>query len=82
MIGIAICAVGFVLGLCSLEIISKLEDPPLGNTFFIILGCTMMVLSVLGIYLLIKHMQYLKKTEHRRKNNPIIFLDDEKKKNP
>ena len=79
-ISIALCAVGFLVGLFSLEFISKLESPPLGNTFYIIIGCTLMVLSVFGVYLLIKHLIGLNKTERRRKNNPVLFLDDQKKR--
>lgn len=78
-IGIGLCIAGFILGLICLEVISKLEDPPLGNTFYIIIGCTLMVLSVFGVYLLVKHLRSLRKTERRRKNNPVLFLDDQKK---
>ena len=79
-IGIGMCVVAFLVGLLCLEFISKLEQPPLGNTFYIIIGCSMMVFSLFGIYLLIKHLKYLSKTEKRRKNNPVLFLDDEKRK--
>ena len=79
-IGIGLCVIGFILGLFCLEFISKLENPPLGNTFYIIIGCSLMVFAVFGIYLLMKHLRQLAKTERRRKSNPVLFLNDQKKK--
>ena len=78
-LGIALCVVVFVLGQVLLEVVSKLEDPPLGNTFYIILGCTFMVGSLLAIYFLIKHLRHLRRKKIRRHKSKIVFLDDEKR---
>lgn len=79
-LGIALCVATFLLGQILLEVVSKLEDPPLGNTFYIILGCTLMVGSLLGIYFLVKHIRHIRRRKLRRKHNNIVFLGDEKRK--
>ncbi len=79
-LGIALCVVAFLLGQVLLEVVSKLEDPPLGNTFYIILGCTLMVGSLLGIYFIIQHLRRLRRKKLRRKKSNIVFLDDENRK--
>ncbi len=78
-IGIAICIVLFVLGQILLEVVSKIEDPPLGNTFYIIIGCILIVGSLLGIYFLIQHIRSIRKKKERRKKSKIVFLDDDKR---
>ncbi len=78
-LGIAICIVVFVLGQILLEVVSKIEDPPLGNTFYIIIGCVLIVGSLLGIYFLIQRIRSIRKKRERRKKSKIIFLDDEKR---
>lgn len=77
-LGIAICIVTFILGQISLEVVSKFEDPPLGNTFYIIVGCVLIVGSLLAIYFLIDHIRHIRKKKERRKRSKIVFLSDEK----
>lgn len=78
LLGIVACIITFILGQILLEVVSKFEDPPLGNTFYIILGCVLIVASLLGIYFLIDHIRHIRKKKERRKRSKIVFLNDEK----
>lgn len=78
--GIAICIGVFILGQILLNWISIMEDPILGNTFYIIAGNLLMACSIIGIGLIVRHLYRLKKKERRKKaGSRVVFLDDEKK---
>ncbi|HEX8270849.1 MAG TPA: hypothetical protein VF581_13230 [Flavobacterium sp.] len=77
-IGIALSVVGFILGEVLLNTIAPIEALELTTTTRIILGCTLMTLSILAGYFLVKHLLYLDRTEKRRKNTSIVFLADQK----
>lgn len=79
ILGIGICVAAFILGQVFLEVVSKLESPPLGNTFYIILGCILIVGSLLGIFFLIQNIRKIRKKKERRKKSHIVFLNDQKR---
>ena len=83
LIGIGACIVIFILGYYILEHISTMEDPPLGNTIYILIGCVFIFSSGLGILLIIKYIYDSKKKkekrERRRKKHKIFFLKDQNK---
>ncbi|MCF6130475.1 hypothetical protein L1S35_12385 [Flavobacterium sp. AS60] len=84
LIGIGACVVVFLIGYYVLEHISTMEDPPLGNTIYILLGSALVFSSGLGIILIIKYLyDYKKKKERRerkRKKHKLFFLKDQKDK--
>jgi uncharacterized membrane protein len=69
---ILVCIIAFFLGYYILNYIAALEKPPIGATFNIILGCTIIAVSLLILLFTIKK-QYFPK---RRKRTKHIFLDD------
>jgi hypothetical protein len=83
LIGISVCIVIFILGYYILEHISIMEDPPLGNTIYILIGSAFMFSSGLGILLIIKYIYDNKKKkerrERRRKKYKIFYLKDQNK---
>ncbi|WP_309613124.1 hypothetical protein [Flavobacterium sp.] len=80
LIGIGACVAVFFIGYYILEHISTLEDPPLGNTIYILLGSTLVFTSGLGLILIIKYLyDYKKKKERRerkRKKHKLFYLKD------
>lgn len=84
LIGIAACVVVFLIGHYVLEHISTMEDPPLGNTLYILLGSALVFSSGLGVILILKYLyDYKKKKERRerkRKKHKLFFLKDQKNK--
>lgn len=83
LIGIGACIVIFILGYYILEHISTMEDPPLGNTIYILIGSAFVFSSGLGILLIIKYIYDNKKKkerrERRRKKHKIFYLKDQNK---
>ena len=71
---ILICIVFFILGYYLLNHVSVMENPFLGNTFHIILGCILMALSTLIIVITVKKEFFPKK----RKRTNHVFLYDQK----
>lgn len=71
---ILICIVFFILGHYLLNHVSVMENPFLGNTFHIILGCVLMAVSTLIIVITVKKEFFPKK----RKRTNHVFLDDQK----
>lgn len=80
LIGIGLCVIVFILGYIVLNYISTMEDPPLGNTIYILLGSTLTFLSILGIVLILKFMYDTKKREVRkerkRRKHKLFYLKD------
>ena len=71
---ILICIVFFILGYYLLNHVSAQEEPFLGNTFHILLGCILMAISILIIGITVKKEFFPKK----RKRTNHVFLDDQK----
>ena len=83
MIGIGFCIFIFGLGYFVLEHISTMEDPPLGNTIYILIGSTFIFTSILGFVVILKYLyDYKKKKERRnrkRGNHKLFYLKDSKR---
>lgn len=79
-IGIVACILIFILGYFILNHISTMEDPPLGNTIYILIGSALTFLPVLGIILIFKYLYDTKKKKERRlrrrKKHRLFFLKD------
>lgn len=84
LIGIIICIVVFILGYFILNHISIMEDPPLGNTIYILIGSALTFLSILGVVLILKYMYDSKKKaerrERKRKKHRLFYLKDSQRK--
>ena len=66
------CFGAFFLGNYILNSIAALEHPPVGVTFNIVLGCTIIAVSVLMFIYTIKKQYFPKK----RKRTRHVFLND------
>ena len=81
--GIGACVVVFLLGYYVLEYISTMEDPPLGNTVYILLGSALVFSSIIGVFFILKYLYDYKKQqerrERRRKKHKLFYLKDQKK---
>ena len=76
IIGVALSTISFIIGYYLLNNISTMEKPPLGNTFSIIFGCSLIVLAFLGVALVLKFIyDDNKKRRHRKKRKSIHKLD-------
>jgi len=64
--------IAFFIGYYILNYVAALEKPPIGATFNIILGCTIIAVSLLILLFTIKK-QYFPK---RRKRTKHVFLDE------
>ncbi len=84
LIGIILCIVVFILGYYILNHISTMEDPPLGNTIYILIGSALTFLSILGIILILKYMYDNKKKaerrERKRKKHRLFYLKESQRK--
>lgn len=80
-IGIGISVLLFILGQILLNYVSVLEKPFLGNTIYIVLGTSLILFSVIGIFFLIRHILHLNKKAHRKKHTKVTFLKDESRSN-
>lgn len=80
LIGIGFCLFIFALGYFVLEYISTMEDPPLGNTLYILIGSTFIFTSILGFVVILKYLyDYKKKKERRerkRRKHKLFYLKD------
>lgn len=83
LLGIAGCIVVFILGYYVLEHISTMEDPPLGNTVYILIGSALVFSSIIGIFVILKylydHKKQQERRERRRKKHKLFYLKDQKK---
>jgi uncharacterized membrane protein len=83
IIGIVLCIIVFVIGYIILNYISTMEDPPLGNTIYILIGSALTFSSILGVIMIIKYMYDSKKKKERRmrrrKNHRLFYLKDQNK---
>jgi hypothetical protein len=84
LIGIICCIILFAFGyFFVLNYVSTMEDPPLGNTLYILLGSTFSIVSILGIIVILKYLYDHKKRkerkERKRKKHKLFYLKDVKK---
>jgi len=83
LIGVGACIIVFILGYYILEHISTMENPPLGNTIYILIGSAFIFSSGLGVLLIIKYIYDNKKKkerrERRRKKHKLFYLKDQNK---
>ena len=83
LIGIICCVILFAFGyFFVLNYVSTMEDPPLGNTLYILLGSTISIVSILGIIVILKYLYDHKKRkerkERKRKKHKLFYLKDMK----
>lgn len=80
LIGIGFCFSVFIFGYYVLNHISTMEDPPLGNTIYILIGSALIFSSFIGIIVILKYLYDYKKKkerrERRRKKHKIFYLKD------
>ena len=78
ILGIVICCLLLVIGYVVLNYISTLEDPPLGHTFYILLGLSLIAIGGVGILIIIKYLYDIKKKkrnrEIKRRKHKMVFL--------
>lgn len=84
LIGIIGCVVLFAFGyFFVLNYVSVMEDPPLGNTLYILLGSTISIVSVLGLLLIFKflydHKKRKERKERKRKKHKLFYLKETKR---
>ena len=83
LMGIAGCFLLFVLGYYVLEYISTMENPPLGNTVYILLGSALKFSSIIGILMILKYLydynKQQERRERRRKKHKLFYLKDQDK---
>ena len=84
LIGILFCIILFAFGyFFVLNYVSTLEDPPLGNTFYILIGSTFSIISILGFILILKflydHKKRKERKERKRKKHKLFYLKDSKR---
>lgn len=71
-ITILVCIIAFLVGYYLLNYVASTEKPPLGATFNIVLGCTIMAITtIVGVYTVKK--QYF---PQKRKRTKHVFLDE------
>jgi len=75
---ILVSCIVFGIGFYILDEISTWYDVPLGNTFYVILGCSLMAISGIYIGYTIKQLYFTKK----KKRTKRIYLDDNPNNNP
>lgn len=84
LIGIGFCIFLFGFGYFVLEYISIKENPPLGNTIYILIGSTFIFTSILGFVVILKYLNdYRKKKERherKRRKHKLFYLKDSKEK--
>ena len=69
---IFISCIVFGIGYIFLNVVSRIFEVPLGITFHVILGCTLMAISGIYIGYTIKQLYFTKK----RKRTKRVYLDD------
>lgn len=74
---IAISLLGFAIGYFILEFISTRERPPLGTTFHVIIGCLLMCVSIIVLFVKLKGIFFPRK--RKKKGSRPVFLDEDHK---
>ena len=75
---ILVSTIVLAIGYYALNHISNREKPPLGNTFYIIVGCAMIAISSLVILVTLKKILFPKK---KRTSKGQVFLKDDSTQN-
>ena len=70
--------IGICIGYYILNHVATWEDVPLGNTFYVLLGCVMIAAFTVILLVLLKQKYFPKKS--RRKSSRPVFLEDLEKK--
>jgi purine-cytosine permease-like protein len=82
IIGIGLCILIFIFGELVLNCISTMENPPMGNTIYILIGSAFRFISVLGVVIILKYLYDSKKKkerrERKRKGHKLYYLKDNK----
>jgi len=73
----AIFTVVLAIGCYMLFVISRSFKPVFGNTFHILVGCTLIAISSLVLAVTLKNYFFPKK---RKKRSNVVFLEDELRK--
>lgn len=80
LIGIGGCVIVFILGYYVLEYISTMEDPPFGNTVYILIGSALVFSSAIGVFMILKylydHKKQQERRDRRRKKHKLFYLKD------
>lgn len=66
------CVLAIALGYYILNYVAALEKPPIGATFNIVLGCTIIAVSAIILLYTVKR-QYFRKSKKRTRH---VFLDE------
>lgn len=69
---VLVSLVVFAFGYYILDVVSRIYEIPLGNTFYVILGCSLMAMSGVFIIYTIKETFFIKK----KKRIKQVFLKD------
>jgi hypothetical protein len=69
---ILVCIVSFLIGYYLLNYVAPMEKPPMGATFNIVLGCSIMAITTLVFVYTVKKQYFPKK----RKRTKHVFLDE------
>jgi len=69
--------IGLAIGFYILEEVATWEELPLGQVFYIVLGCVLIAVSGIFMIAAIK-VRFFPKKRKRRRSKPI-FLEDERK---
>ena len=67
-----LCFAGIVIGYYMLNVIAAQEEPPLGNTFHIVIGCVFIAVSAIGMAVILKEKYFPKK---KKKRSRPVFLE-------
>ncbi|WP_374548809.1 hypothetical protein [Flavobacterium sp.] len=74
-----------LLGFFILDYIAVMEKPPIGNTFFILVGSILVAIGFLIFVIIFKRLydsrRRKRRREMRRKKHKIYYLNPEKEKN-
>ncbi len=83
LFGLIICIIAFIIGQLILNRISTMENPPMGNTIYILIGSTFVFTSIIGALLILKYIfdekRKKERRERKRKNHKIYFLKNRDK---
>jgi hypothetical protein len=85
IVGIILCIFSFLVGQFILNKISTMEDPPLGNTIYILIGNVFVFGALLGVILIFKYLydenQKAKRKFRKRKSHKLYFLKKKEHEN-
>lgn len=71
-ITILVCIMAFLIGYYLLNYVASMEKPPLGASFNIVIGCTIMAITSIVFVYTVKKQYFTQK----RKRTKHVFLDD------